>query len=129
MITNKLLATVALCCGWTGCALLFLSFIIYAVKRQDYYQLVADYKEKHLLPGPCVFYTTLGFFGAFQTIRFFIKLSKKQRISFLRRDDAGYTFFDDKNSKIAQWMRVFVFLWYMATVCYILAACFVLLLP
>ncbi|WEF26645.1 hypothetical protein PYR66_15110 [Klebsiella aerogenes] len=129
MITNKLLADTSLFFGGLGCFLLALSLIIYAFKRQDYIKLVSTYREKYELPGPCHFYYMTGFFGVFPLLRFFMKLKQQKKISFIARNDPAYTFFRDKNIKIHPWMKIYSFLWFAATVCYVLFAIFGLLLP
>ncbi len=129
MITNKLLAGTSLFFGGFGCCLLLLSLIIYAFKRHDYYKLVSSYRENYKLPGPCVFFYMTGFFGVFPVLRFFIKLSHRKKINFMAHNDPGYAFFDDKSIRIHTWMKVYSFLWFAATACYLLFVFFGLLLP
>ncbi|MCX8967385.1 hypothetical protein EHW66_21190 [Erwinia psidii] len=129
MVTDKILAGTSLFFGLLGSGLIFLSFFIYAFKRRDYYKLVSSYKSKYEFPAPCSFYHMVGFFGAFPVIRFFIKLSRKKNIFFMRHDDPGYAFFEDENIKIHPWMRFFSALWLTATACLIIFAFFGLLLP
>jgi len=129
MITNKLLAGTSLFFGGLGCGLLILSLIMYLIKRQDYYNLVSSYREKYNFPGPCSFYYTTGFFGVFPVLRFFIKLSRRQKISYLAINDSGYDFFENNKQKISPWMKIYSFFWFAATSCYILFAIFGLLLP
>ena len=122
MINNKFLADTSLFFGGLGCCLLLLSLVIYLFNRQDYYNLVSSYREKNTLPGPCAFYYMTGFFGVFPLLQFFIKLSKKKKIKFVARTDPGYDFFDEEKNKIHTWMKIYSFLWFAATVCYILFA-------
>jgi len=70
-----------------------------------------------------------GFFGAFPVIRFFIKLSKKKKMSYINLNDPAYSFFDGEKMKIRKWMRLYSLLWFTATACYVLFAIFGLLLP
>lgn len=79
MITNKILAHAALFFGLAASGLIFISFLIYAVKRQDYYKLVSSYTKKYTFPAPYSFYHMVGFFGAFPVIRFFIKSSQRKK--------------------------------------------------
>lgn len=129
MITNKILAHAALFLGLAGSGLIFISFLIYAVKRQDYYKLVSSYTKKYTFPAPYSFYHMVGFFGAFPVIRFFIKLSQRKKVFFMDRNDPAYSFFDDNQIQIHTWMRLFSFLWLAATACLITFAFFGLLLP
>ena len=129
MINNEFLAHAALFFGLTGSGFIFISFLIYVVKRQDYYKLVSSYTDKYGFPAPCSFYHMVGFFGAFPVIRFFIKLSQKKKIFFLERNALAYSFFDDNQTQIHTWMRFFYFLWLAATACLIIFAFFGLLLP
>ena len=129
MKTGILLADTALFFGGLGCCLLVLSLVLFLIKRQDYYGLVSSYREKYTLPGPCAFYYTMGFFGVFPLLRFFIKLSQRKKIRFISLNDPGYAFFDDKKHQIHSWMKIYSLLWFAATACYILFAVFGLLLP
>ena len=129
MITNKIIAGLGLCFALSGSAIILLSFLIYKVKRKDYYDLIARYKERFQFPVPSSFHHMLGFFGAFSVIRFFIKLSHKKKILFMRHDDPAYYFFDDKDIKLHTWMRVYSYLWFTATALFIFAVTFGLLLP
>ncbi|AXF76424.1 hypothetical protein AV903_10775 [Erwinia tracheiphila] len=129
MISNKSIATTALFFLMLGSSMLIISLIIYAFKRQDYQELVSSYREKYSFLGPCVFFYMTGFFGVFSVLRFFIKLSHGKKINFMHRHDPGYAFFDNKNIRIHNWMKVYSFLWFTATACYVLFAVFGLLLP
>lgn len=129
MITNNILAGSSLFFGALGCVLLIVSLVVYIFKRQDYTNLVSSYQERYKLPAPCTFYYMTGFFGAFPVIRFFIKLSKKKKMSYINLNDPAYSFFDDEKMKIRKWMRLYSFLWFTATACYVLFAIFGLLLP
>ncbi|WP_261641421.1 hypothetical protein [Erwinia mallotivora] len=129
MVTYRLLAYASLFFGLLGSGLIFLSFLVYAVKRKDYYKLISSYVEKYEFPAPCSFHHMMGFFGAFPVVRFFIKLSQKKKIFFMDRNNPAYAFFDDKDMKISSWMRFFSALWLIATICLILFAFFGLLLP
>lgn len=113
----------------SGCAMIFLSFIIYAVKRQNYYDLISLYKKSFRFPAPSSFHHMLGFFGAFTVIRFFIKLSNKNKIFFMKNDDPAYSFFDDAAIKVQTWMRIYSYLWITATVFFIFSAILALFLP
>lgn len=124
-----MLAHAALFFGLAGSGLIFLSFLIHVVKRQDYYKLVSSYTNKYDFPAPYSFYHMVGFFGAFPVIRFFIKLSQKKKMYFLDHSNPAYYFFDDNRLKIHSWMRLFTFLWLTATACLVFFAFFGLLLP
>lgn len=58
--------------------MILLSLIVYLLKREEYYYLIARYKEKYLFPAPASFHHMTGFFGAVIVIRFFIRLSHKK---------------------------------------------------
>lgn len=50
-------------------------------------------------------------------------------MSLMDRNDPAYNFFDDKKIKIHTWMKIYSFLWFSGTACYILFFIFGLLLP
>ncbi|AXF75370.1 membrane protein [Erwinia tracheiphila] len=129
MITNKIIASLGLYFALSGSAMIFLSFLIYAVKIKDYYDLIACYKKRFQFPVPSSFHHMIGFFGAFIVIRFFIKLSHKKNILFMRHDDPAYSFFDDTDIQLKTWMRIYFYLWLTATVFFIFAVALGLLLP
>ncbi|CAH6260167.1 hypothetical protein [Pantoea agglomerans] len=129
MVIDKLLAGTSLFFGLLGSGLVFFSFFVYAAKRKDYYKLISSYSNKYKFPAPCSFYHSVGFFGAFPVIRFFIKLSQRKKIFLMDSNDPAYSFFDDKNIKIHSWMRFFSGLWFAATACLIIFAFIGLLLP
>ena len=129
MITNKILAGSSLFFGALGCVLLIVSLVVYIFKRQDYTNLVSSYQERYKLPAPCTFYYMAGCFGAFPVIRFFIKLSKKKKMSYINLNDPAYSFFDGEKMKIRKWLRLYSLLWSTATACYVLFVFFGLLFP
>ncbi|KAF6658349.1 hypothetical protein HFD91_14545 [Enterobacteriaceae bacterium EKM102V] len=129
MMTNKIIAEMGLFFALSGSAMILLSLIFFLLKREEYYYLIARYKEKYLFPAPASFHHMTGFFGAVIVIRFFIRLSHKKRILFMRHDDPACSFFDEPDVNLQAWMIFFYYLWVTATAFFVAAGMLSLLLP
>lgn len=119
---EHILAKAGLFIGLFGCFLIFICFLVYLANKKSYENLVSLYKEKYIFPAPSSFYHMTGFFGIFPVSRFFIKLSKKKKISFFKQDDPAYRFFEENDLKIQPWMNYLCYMWITATVAYLISA-------
>ncbi|WP_314418575.1 hypothetical protein [Pseudescherichia vulneris] len=119
---EHVLARLGLFLGLFGSILIFISFLIYLANKKSYENLVSLFKEKYTFPAPSSFYHMVGFFGVFPVSRFFIKLSKNKKISFLKQSDPAYSFFEENDLKIQPWMNYLSYMWITATVAYLISA-------
>lgn len=119
---EHILAGAGLLIGLFGTLLIFICFLVYLANKKSYDNLVSLFKEKYTFPAPGSFYHMVGFFGVFPVSRFFIKLSKKKKISFLNQSDPAYSFFGENNLKIQPWMYYLSCIWITATVAYLVSA-------
>lgn len=119
---EHILAKAGLFIGLFGSILIFISFLIYLANKKNYENLVSLFKEKYTFPAPSSFYHMVGFFGVFPVSIFFIKLSKKKKISFLKQSDPTYSFFEENDLKIQPWMNYLSCMWITATVAYLISA-------
>lgn len=119
---EHILAGAGLFIGLFGSLLIFICFLVYLANKKSYANLVSLFKEKYTFPAPSSFYHMVGFFGVFPVSRFFIKLSKKKKISFLKQSDPAYSFFEENDLKIQPWMNYLSCIWITATVAYLVSA-------
>ena len=119
---EHILAGAGLLIGLFGSLLIFISFLVYLANKKSYNNLISLFKEKYTFPAPSSFYHMVGFFGVFPVSRFFIKLSKKKKISFLKKNDPAYSFFEENDLKIQPWMYYLSCIWITATVAYLVSA-------
>ena len=119
---QHILPKAGLVIGLFGSILIFICFLVYLANKKSYENLVSLFKEKYSCPAPGSFYHMVGFFGVFPVSRFFIKLSKKKKISFLKQSDPAYSFFEENDLKIQPWMNYLSYMWITATVAYLLSA-------
>jgi len=119
---EHILAGAGLLIGLFGSLLIFISFLVYLANKKSYDNLISLFKEKYTFPAPSSFYHMVGFFGVFPVSRFFIKLSKKKKISFLKQSDPAYSFFEENDLKIQPWMYYLSCIWITATVAYLVSA-------
>jgi len=122
MVIEYILAKTGLFIGLFGSLLIFICFLVYLANKKSYDNLVSLFKEKYTFPAPSSFYHMVGFFGVFPVSRFFIKLSKKKKISFLKQSDPAYSFFEENDLKIQPWMNYLSCIWITATVAYLVSA-------
>lgn len=122
MVIEYILAKTGLFIGLFGSLLIFISFLVYLANKKSYDNLISLFKEKYTFPAPSSFYHMVGFFGVFPVSRFFIKLSKKKKISFLNQSDPAYSFFEENDLKIQPWMNYLSCIWITATVAYLVSA-------
>lgn len=118
---EHILAGAGLLIGLFGSLLIFICFLVYLANKKSYDNLVSLFKEKYIFPAPSSFYHMVGFFGVFPVSRFFIKLSKKKKISFLKKNDPAYSFFEENHLKIQPWMNYLSCIWITATVAYLVS--------
>ena len=98
-----------------GLIMLLLSIPLYAWNRKKYYTILKKYNNSKLdTPAIYLFYSNLGFFGAYLTFRFFINLNDDRKILYLSTNSNAYLFFK-KNAFSIQWMRYFCFIWKTGT--------------
>ena len=119
---EHILAKTGLFIGLSGFLLIFICFLVYQANKKSYEDLVSLFKEKYTFPAPSSFYHLVGFFGVFPVSRFFIKLSKKKKISFFKQSDPAYSFFEENDLKIQPWMYYLSCIWIAATVAYLISA-------
>ncbi|QGY32285.1 hypothetical protein CUN67_25165 (plasmid) [Pantoea cypripedii] len=99
---------------------LAVNVLMYLANRSKYYKLINLLQEKFALPAPYSLHVHTGFFGAVTMIYFFLRLKKKKKILFLRKDDPAYAFFDDSNSELANWMPAFYYIFIFGFICGVL---------
>ncbi|MCX8965799.1 hypothetical protein EHW66_12575 [Erwinia psidii] len=114
--------------GLLGSFLIFISFFIYAFNRKKYDDLISLFLKKYKFPAPYSFYHMVGFFGAYQVCRFFIKLGKNKRIYFLSHEDPACLFFSENEITVSRWMLYLSRLWMFAGICYFVTCVAVLIL-
>ena len=119
---QHILPKAGLVIGLFGSILIFICLLVYLANKKSYENLVSLFKEKYTFPAPSSFYHMVGFFGVFPVSRFFIKLSKKKKISFLKQSNPAYSFFEENDLKIQPWMNYLSYMWITATVAYLLSA-------
>lgn len=95
-----------------GCILMLFSFIIYAINRKKYYNLLELYRSSDLdFPMPYSFQSMMGFFGAYPVSQFFLKLKKQSKIYFLEENSNAYAFFKKHHNDDLKWLSWFCILW------------------
>ncbi|WP_231877610.1 hypothetical protein [Erwinia sp. ErVv1] len=118
---EHILARSGLFFGLFASLLIFISFFVYLANKRRYDNLVSLFKEKYTFPAPASFNHMVGLFVVFPMSRFFIRLSKKQKIFLLRQNDPAYNFFEENDLKIQPWMRYLSALWMIATAFYLIS--------
>lgn len=106
--------------GLMGSLLIFVSFFIYAFNKRKYEFYISLFLKSHQFPAPYSVYYLMGFFGAYQTCRFFIKICKKERVNHFHYSDSAYSFFSENRITIDSWMMQISRLWKLAGICYLL---------
>ena len=106
--------------GLMGSFLIFVSFFIYAFNKRKYECYISLFLKNHRFPAPYSLSHLMGFFGAYQTCRFFIKISKKERIYLLDYSDSAYSFFSENRMTVDGWMVQISRLWMLAGICYLI---------
>lgn len=119
---ENIIAKAGLFIGLIGSLLIFICFLLYLANKKSYDKFVSHFKEKYIFPAPISFYCLVGIFGVFPVSRFFIKLSKKKKIAFLKQSVPAYSFFEENDLNIPRWMSYLSYMWITATVAYLISA-------
>lgn len=127
-VTEFYISRMGLFFGLAGSFFIFISFFLYFFNKKEYDKLISLFLEKYQFPPPYSFYHMVGFFGAYQVCRFFIKLSMNKRISSLNKDSPAYSFFSENRLSVSRWMIYLSRLWMFAGICYLGTALAVLIL-
>lgn len=127
-MTDLLISRAGLFFGLSGSVFIFLSFFIYIFNRKKYDNLISLFLKSHQFPPPYSFYHMMGFFGAYQTCRFFIKLSTRKKMLFFSLDSPAYKFFAENGLVVEPWMINLSRLWMYAGIFYCLTAVSALIL-
>lgn len=127
-MTEFYISRAGLISGLLGSFLIFISFFFYAFNRKKYDDLILLFLEKYQFPPPYSFYHMVGFFGAYQMCRFFIKLSRNKQIYHFSIDNPAYSFFRENDLTVGHWMINLSRLWMFAGICYLATGIAVLIL-